>query len=82
MLPSSVIVIVATALLTLGAALLLFWAWHAGFFRDFDAQSRVILNERDFRLERPWESTQVRTEREREHGELVPPVPGEWGGAA
>ena len=82
MLPSSVIVIVATALFTLGAALVLFWAWRLGFLRDFDAQSRVILNERDFRLERPWETEAARQDRERAYGELVPPVAGEWGGAA
>ncbi len=82
MLPSSVIVIVATALFTIGAALVLFWAWRAGFLRDFEAQSLVILDERDVRLERPWESETAKWDREQHYGELLPPVAGEWGGAA
>ncbi len=81
MLPSSVVVIVATALLTLGAALLLFWAWRAGYFSNFDAQSRVIFDGLDVRLERPWESEASRREREVEYGELIEPAAGEWGGA-
>ncbi len=82
MLPSSVIVIVATALLTLGAALLLFWSWRSGFLTNFDAQSRVIFDGLDVRLERPWESESLRRDREAEYGELIEPAAGEWGGAS
>ena len=82
MIPSSLPVIVATAALTLLAALVLFWAWHRGFFDDLDAQSRVIFEARDWRLERPWESAVQRLEREVAHGAPLPPERGEWGGAA
>jgi hypothetical protein len=75
-------IIVATAALTLLAALVLFWAWRRGFFRDLDAQSRVIFAPADFRLERPWESPVQRLERETRYGALVEPPPGEWGGAS
>lgn len=47
MLPSSPIVIIVTALLTAGAAVALFWSWRRGWFRDFDAQSRVIFTEQE-----------------------------------
>ena len=81
MLPSSIIVIVATALFTLGAALLLLWVWRRGFLSDLDAQSRVIFNERDFRLVRPWEDGPTRLERRMNHGAPLEPEAGEWGGA-
>jgi nitrogen fixation-related uncharacterized protein len=81
MLPSSIIIIAATALLTAGAALLLFWAWSRGYFRDFDAQSRVIFDARDYRVARPWESDTDRAERRHRHGPPVEPRAGEWGGA-
>lgn len=82
MLPSSLIVIVATALFTLGAALVLIWGWRKGFLRDLDAQSRVIFDDRDWRLARPWESPDERAERERQFGGLVSAEKGEWGGAS
>ncbi len=82
MLPSSVIVIVATALFTLGAALVLGWAWKSGFLRDLDAQARVIFDERDWRLERPWETDTERQARTAQFGALVEPDAGEWGGAS
>ncbi len=82
MLPSSIIVILATALFTLGAALILFWAWRRGFFSDLDAQSRVIFEDRDWRLVRPWETDADRAARERSHGALQKPDAGEWGGAS
>jgi hypothetical protein len=81
MLPSSIIVIVATALFTAGAALLLFWVWRRGYLSNLDAQSRVIFDERDFRLERPWEDAPTRLDRRLQYGGPVQPEAGEWGGA-
>ena len=82
MIPSSLPVIVATAALTLLAAAVLAWGFWRGFFRDLDAQSRVIFEPKDFRLERPWETAVQRLEREMNYGERVAPTPGEWGGAS
>jgi hypothetical protein len=80
--PSSLPVIVATAALTLLAAFVLAWGFWRGFFRDLDAQSRVICEPDDFRIERPWETPVERLERETRYGAPVTPAPGEWGGAA
>jgi hypothetical protein len=80
--PSSVPVILATAALTLLAAIVLVWAYSRGFFDNLDAQSRVIFEPKDFQLERPWETPVERLEREVTHGKLVAPAPGEWGGAS
>ena len=82
MIPSSVPVILATAALTLLGALVLAWGWRRGFFDDLEAQSRVIFEQRDWRVERPWETPAQRRQREATHGEPVAPAPGEWGGAA
>ena len=80
--PSSVPVIIVTAALTLLGAVVLGWAYWRGLFRDLEAQSRVIFEPKDFRLERPWETPVDRLERETMHGDLVAPSPGEWGGAS
>ncbi len=80
MIPSSLPVILATAAFTLVAALLMVWGWRRGYFRDLDAQSRVIFDPRDWRVDRPWESPVERLARETTYGALVPPAPGEWGG--
>jgi hypothetical protein len=80
--PSSLPVIVATAALTLLAVVVLAWGWRRGFFRDLEAQSRVIFEPQDYRLERPWETPVQRLERETTYGAPVRPAPGEWGGAA
>jgi hypothetical protein len=80
--PSSLPVIVATAALTLIAALVLAWGWRRGFFRDLDAQSRVIFEPEDWRFERPWETAVQRLERESAHGAPLAPPPGAWGGAS
>ena len=80
--PSSLPVIILTALFSLLPALVLFWAYRRGYFRDLDAQSRIILEERDMQLERPWESSVERLTREVAHGPLVEPERGEWGGAS
>ncbi len=82
MLPTSLIVVLATVGLTLGPALVLAWAWRRGFFRDLEAQSRIIFDPRDWRVERPWESPTEQLRREVTYGDPLPPAPGEWGGAA
>ena len=66
-------------LIALGAFV---WAWRRGQFRELDRQAHVIFDERDLRLERPWETADQRAEREARYGPLVEPSPGEWGGAA
>lgn len=81
MLPTSLAVAIATAAMTLVPALLLLWAWRRGLFHDLDAQSRVIFEPRDWRLERPWESSEDRLARELAHGTRETAGPGEWGGA-
>ena len=81
MIPSSLIVIVATSALTLFAALVLLWAWRRGFFDDLDAQSKVIFEPSDWRTERPWETAEQRRARMDAYGPLVSPSPGDWGGA-
>lgn len=82
MLPTSLAVAIATVAMTLVPALVLFWAWRRGYFRDLEAQSRVIFEPRDWRLERPWESPAEALTREVAFGPPEPPGPGEWGGAA
>lgn len=76
----SVVVVVGT--LALVGLALVAWAaaWRAGAFRDVDAQARVILDPRDLRLDRPWETAHQRADRRASHGEPLPPEPGEWGG--
>lgn len=81
MLPTSLVVAIATVAMTLFPALLLLWAWRRGLFRDLEAQSRIIFNERDWRVERPWESRTERMAREAAFGPAEPARPGEWGGA-
>jgi hypothetical protein len=80
--PSALPVIVATAALTLLAVVILAWAWRRGFLRDLDAQSRVIFEPGDFRIERPWETPVQRLERETRFGGPIAARPGEWGGAS
>lgn len=80
MIPSSVPLIILTALVTLAAALILVWGWRRGFFRDLEAQSRVIFEPRDWRVVRPWESPVDQLERETTYGRPLAPAPGEWGG--
>jgi nitrogen fixation-related uncharacterized protein len=80
-LPTSLMVAIATVAMTLIPALLLFWAWRRGLFRDLETQSRVIFDARDWRVERPWESATDRLAREMTWGPPEPAEPGEWGGA-
>lgn len=81
MLPTSVAVALATAVMTVVPALLLLWAWRRGHFHDLEAQSRVIFEPRDCRLERPWEDAPDRLAREVAYGAALAPGAGEWGGA-
>jgi hypothetical protein len=81
-LPTSLVIVLATVALTLVPALALLWAWRRGLLRDLDAQSRIIFEPRDWRLSRPWESPPEQLTREVAYGDPVPPAPGEWGGAA
>ncbi|HEX7049046.1 MAG TPA: cbb3-type cytochrome oxidase assembly protein [Longimicrobiales bacterium] len=81
MLPSSLTVLVTGLVLGCVALAAFAWAWRAGHLDDFDAQARVIFEPRDWRLERPWEGPAERAEREARYGPLIPPEPGEWGGA-
>jgi nitrogen fixation-related uncharacterized protein len=81
LLPTSLVVAIATVAMTLIPAVLLLWAWRRGLFRDLDAQSRIIFDDRDCRVERPWESRAERRAREDAFGRAEPARPGEWGGA-
>lgn len=81
MFPSSLVVII-TGLVLGGLALAAYlWAWRRGQFSNLEAQSAVILDERDLRLERPWETPRQRAERITTHGRLIEPTRSEWGGA-
>lgn len=81
MLPSSLAVLVAALGLGTIALVLFAWAWRRGQFEDPGRAARVILDERDLRMRRPWESPDQRLERAIEHGAPVDPPPGSWGGA-
>jgi len=79
MFPSSLAVAVtglALGVLALGAFA---WAWRHGQFGHLHAQSRVIFEPRDFRLERPWETATQRAQRELEFGAPETAAPSEWG---
>lgn len=82
MLPTSLVVAIVTVTMTLVPALLLFWAWRRGYFRDLEAQSRVIFEPRDWQVRRPWESADDQLIRELRFGPPSDPEPGEWGGGA
>jgi len=81
MLPTSLVVVIATVSMSLAPALLLFWSWRRGLFHDLELQSRMIFDERDWRLERPWESFAEQRTREVLYGRRENPKAGEWGGA-
>jgi nitrogen fixation-related uncharacterized protein len=81
MIPYSIVVALTGLLLGLLAIGAFAWAWYLGAFDKIDDQARVILDARDYRLIRPWETPAQQEERRRLYGELIEPVPGEWGGA-
>jgi hypothetical protein len=80
-LPTSLAIAIVTVTMTLVPAMLLLWAWRRGLFRDLEAQSRVIFEPRDWRVERPWESAEDRLARKLAFGPPEAAAPGEWGGA-
>ena len=82
MIPASFAILVAGVAIGVLALLAFMWAWRRGEFDDIDAQSRVIFDARDYRLERPWETPEQQEERRRIYGDPVRPAPGEWGGPA
>jgi hypothetical protein len=49
-LPTSLLIVLATVALTLVPAVVLAWAWRRGVLRELEAQSRVIFEPRDWRL--------------------------------
>jgi len=79
--PTSLAVILATLALGVVALAAFVMAWWQGYFRDLDAQARVIFDSRDLRFERPWETPAQRIERAVTYGEPLPGERGEWGGA-
>jgi nitrogen fixation-related uncharacterized protein len=81
MIPYSIAVALTGLLLGLLAIGAFAWAWRRGAFDNIDDQARVILDDRDYRLIRPWETPAQQEERRLLYGELVEPIPGEWGGA-
>jgi nitrogen fixation-related uncharacterized protein len=80
--PSSLVVVLATLAIGVLALTAFVWAWWRGLFRDFDAQSRVIFESDDLRLSRQWETPAQCVEREHAYGAPLAPRRGEWGGAA
>ena len=80
MFPSSLAVIGAGLVIGVLALAAFAWAWRSGAFRHLDRQAAVILDDRDLRLERPWESPRQRDERIAAFGEPLPPGTSEWGG--
>jgi cbb3-type cytochrome oxidase maturation protein len=79
--PSSLAVIAAGLVLGLVALAAFAWAWRTGAFRQLDRQARIILDDQDLRLQRPWESPHQQAERVALYGEPLPPRPSEWGDA-
>ena len=82
MIPSSLVVVLATFAIGVLALTAFVWAWWRGLFHDLVAQSRVIFEPEDLRFSRRWETPAQRLERESAYGAPLPPRPGEWGGAA
>jgi len=80
--PSSLVVVLATFAIGALALTVFVWAWRRGMFDDLDAQSRVIFEPDDLRLARRWETPAQRVERENAYGAPLAPRRGEWGGAA
>lgn len=81
MFPSSLAVIAAGLVLGVIALAAFGWAWRVGAFRHLDRQAQVILDDRDVRLERPWETPDQRTARVTAYGAPLQPRPSEWGAA-
>jgi cbb3-type cytochrome oxidase maturation protein len=80
--PSSLVVVLATFAIGVLALTAFVWAWRRGLFHDLDAQAHVIFEPDDLRLSRRWETPAQRFERETTYGAPLAPRRGEWGGAA
>jgi cbb3-type cytochrome oxidase maturation protein len=78
---ASLAVIAVGLVLGLVALAAFAWVWRTGAFRQLDRQARIILDDQDLRLERPWESPHQQAERGARYGEPLPPWPSEWGDA-
>ncbi|MGE0158659.1 MAG: cbb3-type cytochrome oxidase assembly protein CcoS [Gemmatimonadales bacterium] len=81
MFPSSLAVILGGLLMGALALTAFLWAFRRGQFDDLEARAAAILDERDLRTERPWETPAQTAQRSIEHGPLVEPRAGDWGGA-
>lgn len=81
MLDGSIQVVTLVAITGFATVAVFVWAWWTGKLDDLDAQASCILDARDLRLERPWESEEERELRAKRFGALLPPRPGEWGDA-
>lgn len=81
MLPTSI----AIALMVVGmggVTLWLFaWAFWSGQFDELDRQARLVFEEGDLQVAREWENEAQSLARRARYGRLIPPSPGEWGGA-
>ena len=76
MFPSSLAVIITGMLLVVLALGAFVWGWRVGAFRGFDAQARIIFDDRDLRLSRPWETVAQSVDRRDAYGPLLQPTPG------
>src|SRR5690606_39069646 len=73
MLPSSLAVVLTGLALGVGALAVFAWSWRRGLFDDIPGQAELVFDERDHRLERPWETAEQKEERRRRYGELIAP---------
>lgn len=80
-LDGSSFVLIITALTGFATVAMFAWAWWTGKLEELESQALGVFDPRDLRLARPWESADDRAARARDFGELVDPVPGEWGDA-
>lgn len=79
MLDGSIQVLLLVTLTGFATVAVFVWAWWTGKLDDLEAQATCILDARDLRLDRPWESVDERSARAAQFGELLSPEPGEWG---
>ena len=79
MLAGSTHVLVLVVLMGFATVAVFVWAWWTGKLDDPEAQAASVLDVRDLRLERPWESVEDRARREERFGALIRAEPGEWG---
>lgn len=72
--------LVATGALLAAAIAVFGWALFSGRLDVSEDAAAVILDPRDLRIARPWETEQQLAERVQEHGPLLEPERSEWGG--